>query len=121
MRTGGWRYWLTGLVIGAAVGTLYLIFPTLGLIGIGVFFVLALAGRSVPLVSGGLVGFGGVWLAFLVRAVLSCQAIDAEPNQGCVVPSDISLFIGIGLGIVVVGIVVGLVGWWVSKGTNTPG
>jgi hypothetical protein len=84
------------------------------LIGAAAFAVLAVIGRSVPFVSGGLVGLGGLWLLLMVRVVLTCQPIP-EAGQTCEVSYGTWQFIWISLGILVVGIVTGVAGWWVSR------
>jgi hypothetical protein len=114
MRTGGWRYWFVGLVLGVLLGFLVFLLGVFVLLGVTAFAVLAVIGRSVPFVSGGLVGLGGLWLLLMARVVLTCQPYP-EAGQSCDVSYGTYQFIWISLGILVVGIATGIAGWWMGR------
>jgi hypothetical protein len=103
--------WLVGLLDGALLGIPGLIFGIPGVIA--VLLVIVVAGavfRSAPLVSGLLIGAGGLWSALLVRQfVLICTEIDREP--GACASGGLLAFAAGAAGIVMVGLLVG----WVAK------
>ncbi len=76
--------WVAGLFLGAAVGLPVASFG-LPAVTIGAVLVALASGaaRSLAMLAGAVTGVGGIWLALLVRAQLSCDAFDAAPQQGC--------------------------------------
>lgn len=103
------KNWLAGLVMGVSGGFLVLIFPTLGvlLIGLGVIGILRARQREAG-ASGLLIGIGAIILTLLVRAQMECQAFDAVPNQGCEAP-DITPYVVLAGGLLVAGVLVSVV------------
>ena len=98
------KNWLAGLVIGVCSGFLVLIFPTLGVLLIGVGLIGILRARPrVAGASGLLVGIGAIILALLAQAQLACQAFDAAPNQGCEAP-DLTAYVVLAGGLSVAGL-----------------
>lgn len=78
--------WTAGVLLGVLDGILFFAFPILGLGLLSVATVLALRDRARAAgIAGLLVGLGGCWTFFLVRATLECDAFNRIPNQGCVV------------------------------------
>jgi hypothetical protein len=79
--------WLGGLVVGAAAGVLFWIFPTLAVV-ILVLFALPVMTRRAPLVAlfGAFLGAGASSLLVLGQSILRCAQFDAAPNQECVQP-----------------------------------
>lgn len=101
--------WLVGLLDGALLGIPGLIFGIPGVIA--VLLVIVVAGavfRSAPLVSGLLIGAGGLWSALFVRQiVLICTEIDREP--GDCASGGLLAFAAVAVGVAVLGVVLGAV------------
>jgi hypothetical protein len=100
--------WLLGLVDGALLGVPGLIF---GITGVAVVLVIIvsslLAFRSLPLLSGMLVGAGGLWTALLVRQmVLICSEPDRAAADACVSP-DLIRFAVFAAALVLLGVLLG--------------
>ncbi len=88
--------WLAGLVVGAAGGVLFWLFPILGIAVMGLFAILAVTRPDrLSGVSGLLVGAGAGWLGVLSRAIVDCNRFNEGPNQGCVAP-DLTAWIAVG-------------------------
>jgi hypothetical protein len=106
----GFSSWLAGLVIGVGGGFLVLIFPTLGLVlvGLGVVGVLRARRRRAG-GSGLLIGIGATIIVLLTRAQLECEAVDAAPNQGCNGPDLTPFFVVSGV-LVALGLVLAAAG-----------
>lgn len=87
------KQWLAGLVMGVSGGFVVLIFPTLGvlLVGLSVIGILRARQRGAG-ASGFLLGIGTILFVLLLRAQMACQAFDAAPNQGCEAP-DITPYV----------------------------
>ena len=94
--------WVIGLVDGALLGFLALIFFVTGLIGLAVIVAVSYAAfRSVPLVSGMLVGAGGVVFALLVRQmILICN----EPDRAACPPGGLAIAAALGAGLLLMGL-----------------
>lgn len=99
--------WLVGLLDGALLAIPGLIFGIPGVLA--VVLVIVVAGvmfRSAPLVSGLLVGAGGLWSVLLVRQiVLICTEIDRQPGD-CGSGGLLAFTIG-AVGVTVLGVVLG--------------
>jgi chromate transport protein ChrA len=94
-----------GLVDGLLLGFLALIFFIPGLIGLALIVALTYAAfRSLPLVSGMLVGAGGVVGALLVRQIIY---ICNEPDRGACPPGGLALATTYGLGLLLLGLLLG--------------
>ena len=89
--------WLSGAVTGVFGGLLTVYIPVIGLAAVLLFAAMA-ARRSSRLVawSGLLVGFGGAWAAFLLRAISSCAGWDSAQGQACVAPDITGWLLGAG-------------------------
>jgi hypothetical protein len=94
--------WAIGLVDGALLGFLALIFFVTGLIGLAVIVAVSYAAfRSLPLVSGMLVGAGGVVAALLVRQmILICN----EPDRAACPPGGLAMAAAYGVGLLLLGL-----------------
>ena len=103
--------WLVGLLDGVLLGIPGLIFGLTGVIAVVLVIVVAGAVfRSAPLVSGLLVGAGGLWSALLVRQiVLICTEIDRQP--GDCGSGGLLAFTAVAVGITVLGLLMG----WVAN------
>ena len=101
--------WLVGLLDGALLGIPGLIFGPPGVIAVVLVIIVAGAVfRSAPLVSGLLVGAGGLWSALLVRQiVLICTEIDRQP--GDCGSGGLLAFAAVAVGVTVLGVVLGAV------------
>jgi hypothetical protein len=107
-RRGGWATWLLGLVDGTLLGVPGLVF---GIRGVAVIVVIIVASaavfRSLALLSGMLVGAGGLWAALLVRqAILICGEPTRAAGEACP-PSGLAAFVGFAVGLIVLGAAVG--------------
>lgn len=102
--------WLAGLVVGVTGGALFWLFPTLGVVVLASFGLLAIRrpDRSFG-VSGLLIGVGASWLGVLVRAIVACDRFDAAPNQACASP-DMTPWIIVCVGFLVAGVGLLIVG-----------
>ncbi len=90
----GFSSWLAGLVIGVCGGVLVLIFPTVGLVLVGLGAVVVLrARRRRAGGSGLLIGIGATIIVLLTRAQLECEAFDAAPYQSCSGPDLTPIFV----------------------------
>lgn len=99
--------WVIGLVDGALLGFLALIFLVTGLIGLAVIVALSYAAfRSLPLLSGMLVGAGGVTGALLVRQII---LICNEPHPAACPPGGLAIAAAYGIGLLLLGLVLGAV------------
>jgi hypothetical protein len=112
-ETGGRRSdratWLIGLIDGILLGVLGLEF---GIIGLAVLLAIALTMvvfRNPVMLSGYLVGAGGVWVVLLVRtAILVCGEPGRAAGETCPSPG-LAAYTLIGGAFLAVGIAVGLV------------
>jgi hypothetical protein len=103
-RSGG-ATWILGLVDGLLLGLLALIFFIPGLIGLALIVALTCAiFRSLPLVSGMLVGAGGVVGALLVRQIIF---ICNEPDRAACPPGGLALATIYGIGLLLLGLLLG--------------
>ena len=94
--------WFLGLVDGALLGLLALIFFTVGLVGLAVIVAVSYAiFRSVPLVSGMLVGAGGVIGVLLVRQII---LICNEPDRAACPPGGLAIAAAGGIGLLILGL-----------------
>ena len=94
--------WFLGLVDGALLGFLALIFFIVGLIGLAVIVAVSYAiFRSVPLVSGMLVGAGGVIGVLLVRQII---LICNEPDRAACPPGGLAIAAAYGIGLLLLGL-----------------
>jgi len=94
--------WFLGLVDGALLGFLALIFFIVGLIGLAVIVAVSYAiFRSVPLVSGMLVGAGGVIGVLLVRQII---LICNEPDRAACPPGGLAMAAAYGIGLLLLGL-----------------
>jgi hypothetical protein len=90
--------WLAGLALGVLDGFLGFEFPTLALVLVILAAVLLARQRPWRAGIGGLlIGAGSLWLVVLFRAVATCRAFDAVPNQGCVMPAMDGFLIAAGV------------------------
>jgi hypothetical protein len=111
MRRETWQRWLIGLAIGAAAGLAIAVFGApLLVLSLASLALALVADRSVVLLSGALVGTGGLWLALLVRAQLACDAFDAAPNQGCDAPDVGPLYLASAI-VLGLGLICGALAW----------
>jgi hypothetical protein len=90
-----------GLILGAALGTLALVFDTLGLLLLALIIALsALVRPRYALLAGMLLGAGGVWLFFSLRAVVFCAtgiwSCSGPPPELLPVVSGVALAVGLG-------------------------
>ena len=94
-----------GLVDGALLGFLALIFFVTGLIGLVVIVSLSYAAfRSLPLASGMLVGAGGVVGTLLVRQmILICN----EPDRAACPPGGLAIAAAFGIGLLLLELLLG--------------
>jgi hypothetical protein len=98
------RTWAIGLLLGALDGFLALEVPFLGaLLTLAAALLLSRVERRVAGLGGLLLGGGGVWTGFLVRAAATCAAANATPDQGCSMP-DISGFVVAGMIVTIAGL-----------------
>ena len=89
--------WISGLVIGAVTGLAILLVPVAGAAIALLFAIVVRVKGSGQAAAGGFgVGAGASLLALLVRAIVACEAFDAEPNQGCTAP-DLGPWLAVGL------------------------
>lgn len=51
---------------------------------LALFAVAFILARNLSLPSGALIGFGGTWVALLIRAQADCWLFNISPDQGCV-------------------------------------
>ena len=85
-RRGGWATWLLGLSDGALLGVPGLVF---GIPGVAAVVVIVAGSaaifRSLPLLSGMLVGAGGLWAVLITRQMLLiCAEPDRVAGEPCV-------------------------------------
>lgn len=93
--------WVLGLVDGVLLGFLALIFFTTGLIGLAIILALSYAVfRSHALVSGMLVGAGGVVSVLLVRQII---LICNEPDRAACPPGGLAIAAAYGIGLLILG------------------
>jgi hypothetical protein len=109
-RRGGWATWLLGLFDGALLGLPGLVFGIPGMAAV-VLIIAASAAlfRSLALLSGMLVGAGGLWAVLITRQML---LICAEPDRVAGEPCVSAGFLLFGLaaaGMVLAGAVIGAV------------
>ena len=96
--------WLAGLVVGAFVGLLFGVWPTIGALLFALFTVPALASRNrVGAISGLLVGLPAAWLSLVTVASANCSAFDAAPNQSCGAP-DLTAWVVLAVALLVGGL-----------------
>lgn len=94
--------WVLGLVDGALLGFLAIIFFTLGLIGLALILALSYAVfRSLALVSGMLVGAGGVVGVLLLRQII---LICNEPDRAACPPGGLAIAAAYGIGLLLMGL-----------------
>ena len=111
LRRETWQSWVIGFVFGAFAGLVVLLggalisAPAIALVGLA--FV---AARTLGYVSGVLVGFGGLWIAFTLRAQIACDTFDAGPNQGCQ-GFGVGGFLMISAIVLGLGLLIGVVAW----------
>jgi hypothetical protein len=104
VRGAGTVAWLIGAGLGALDGFVALEIPWIGLLLSAATAVVLARQRRGRLGVGGLLLTGGaIWLFFLVRAILDCQAFDSMSDHGCAMP-DLTPwiaggFVAIGAGI----------------------
>ena len=97
--------WVIGVLDGALLGFLSLIFLVTGLIGLAVLLVLSYAAfRSLPLVSGMLVGAGGVVGVLLGRQII---LICNEPDRAACPPGGLAIGASYGIGLLLLGLLLG--------------
>jgi hypothetical protein len=108
-RRGGWATWLLGLFDGALLGVPGLVF---GIPGVAAVVVIVAGSaaifRSLPLLSGMLVGAGGLWAVLITRQML---LICGEPDRvaGECVSAGLLTFGLAAAGMVVAGAAIGAV------------
>jgi hypothetical protein len=85
-RRGGWTTWLLGLLDGALLGLPGLVFGLPGLAAVVLIIVASAAlFRSLALLSGMLVGAGGLWAVLITRQMLLiCAEPDRVAGEPCV-------------------------------------
>jgi hypothetical protein len=84
VRRESWLYWAVGLAFGAIVGAPVASFgPPVLMTALAIIALAYLAAYSLALLSGALIGLGGIWLALLIRARLACEEFDARAGQEC--------------------------------------
>jgi hypothetical protein len=111
MRSTTWPYWAAGVILGGIVGLPVASFGTPALASAMAVVALAyLAVRSLMLLSGALIGVGGIWLAMLIRAQLACDAFDARPNQGCEA-HGVDPWLVLSGAVLAIGLLLGAVAW----------
>ena len=94
--------WVLGFVDGALLGFLALIFFVTGLIGLAIIVGLSYAAfRNVQLVSGMLVGAGGVVGALLTRQII---LICNEPDWAACPPAGLAIAAAYGIGLLLLGL-----------------
>jgi len=97
--------WALGLADGALLGFLALIFFIVGLIGLAVIIALSYAiFRSLPLLSGMLVGAGGVVGILLIRQII---LICNEPDRAACPPGGLAIAAAYGIGLLLLGLLLG--------------
>lgn len=108
--------WLVGLLDGALLALPGLIFGIPGLIVVILAIGLAsIVFRNPYLLSGMLVGAGGLWAALLTRqVVLICTEIDRQP--GDCASGGLLAFTAAAAGVLVLGVVVG----WIADRRRRP-
>ena len=75
--------WLAGLVLGVADGFLYLLFPGVAVLFIGLAGVLfSWKGPRLAAIAGFMAGFGLCWVALLAIGIASCNAANGS-GEGC--------------------------------------
>ena len=102
--------WVLGLVDGLLLGFLGVAFFITGLIGLALIVAVTYAVfRSLPLVSGMLVGAGGVVGALLVRQIiLICNEPDRSADAACP-EGGLAIAAAFGIGLLVLGLLLGAV------------
>jgi hypothetical protein len=85
-RRGGWTTWLLGLLDGALLGLPGLVFGLPGVAAVVLIIVASAAlFRSLALLSGMLVGAGGLWAVLITRQMLLiCAEPDRVAGEPCV-------------------------------------
>lgn len=108
-RRSGRATWLIGLVDGLLLGVLGLEFGIFGLALLLAIAITMIVFRNLPMLSGFMVGAGGIWAALLVRqAILVCNEPGRALVESC--PSaGLAAYTLIGAVFVVVGIAVGVI------------
>jgi hypothetical protein len=102
-----WARWLAGLIFGAVLGWALFIVGILAVLIAVLTLLLAIFGRwQLAFVSGWVIGIGAMLLWLMVGVVVNCSA---DPT--CAVSSGTRLWIGIGLGFVLIGTAIGLAAW----------
>jgi len=109
-RRGAGATWLLGLADGVLLGIPGLVFGLPGVAVVLAVMVVSLAAyRSLPLLSGMLVGAGGLWASLLVRQILLiCAEPDRAPGDPCV-SSGLAAFAVVAASLVMLGTLVGSV------------
>jgi hypothetical protein len=103
----GWARWLAGFIFGAVLAWALFIVGIIAVLIAVLTLLLAIFGRwQLAFVSGWFSGIGAMLLWLMVGVVVNCTA---DPT--CVVSSGTKLWIGIGLGFVLVGTVIGIAAW----------
>jgi hypothetical protein len=97
--------WILGLVDGLLLGFLGVAFFITGLIGLSLIVAVTYAVfRSLPLVSGMLVGAGGVVGALMVRQII---LICNEPDRAACPPGGLAVATIYGIGLLLLGLLLG--------------
>lgn len=106
-KRSAWATWVLGLVDGMLLGFLALVFLVAGLIGLALIIAVTyVAFRSVQLVSGMLVGAGGVVGALLLRqSILICT----EPDRAACPPGGLAIATAYGIGLLLLGLLLSAV------------
>jgi hypothetical protein len=101
--------WVIGLIDGILLGVLGIEF---GIIGLAVLLAIALTMvvfRNPVMLSGYLIGAGGIWVVLLGRAaLLSCSEPGRSAAESCPSPG-LTAYMLVGAAILAVGIAVGLI------------
>ena len=112
----GWVRWLAGFAFGLALGYAFFVVGLIAYLIAGLALAFGIVGRwQLVFVSGWVSGIGAVWLWSMVGVALNCSS---DPT--CDISSGTVGFVGISLGILLVGAIIGIVAWW-RKRPRSPG
>ena len=107
----GWVRWLAGFAFGVTLGYAFFVVGLIAYLIAGLTLIFGIVGRwQLAFVSGWVSGIGAVWLGLMVGVVLNCSA-----DATCDISSGTVGFVGISLGILLVGAFIGVVAWWRTR------
>ena len=103
----GWVRWIAGFAFGVVLGYAVFVVGLIAYLIAGFALVLGIVGRwQLAFVSGWVCGIGALWLLLMVGVVLNCSA---DPT--CDISAGTIGFVGISLGILLVGALIGIAAW----------